>query len=135
MLTLQFIPYSEIGSLDSEQKINKLLRLAKEDKIVVVEGKLKAEEEAKLIQKTMEQINSKFKGLEICDVNSDAIGEGIMNKLRNGIARLLIGERMGMTIIGPASVIKEIKKDPNKIRLFTKDVKKRRGRGKIKGGN
>jgi hypothetical protein len=31
-----------------------------------------------------------------------------------------LGERQGLTIIGPASIVKEIKKDPNKIQLLTK---------------
>lgn len=128
MLTLQFISHNEIASLSPEQRVNKLLRLAKEDKIVVVEGKLRAEEEAKLIQKTMEQIDSKFKGIEICDIESSAISDRVFERVRSGIARILLGERMGMTVIGPASVIKEIKKDPNKIRLLTREVNSRKRR-------
>ena len=128
MLTLQFISHNEIVSLSSEQKVNKLLRLAKEDKIVVVEGKLKPEEEAKLIQKTMEQIDSKFKGIEICDIESNVLSDRIFERVRSGIAKILLGGRMGMTVIGPASVIKEIKKDPNKIRLFTREVKRNKRR-------
>ena len=58
MLTLQFIPYAEIENLDSKQRINKLLKIVKEEKIVVLEGKLRSEEEAGLIQKTMEEINT-----------------------------------------------------------------------------
>jgi hypothetical protein len=36
---------------------------------------------------------------------------------------LLLGNRQGMTIIGPATVVKEIKKDPNNIELLTIDGK------------
>jgi hypothetical protein len=128
MLTLQFIPHSEIAGLGIDEKVSKLLRMAKEDKIIVVEGKLKPEEEARLIQRTMEQINSRFRGIEICDITSDAIRKNVFEKIKNEIARVLMGGRMGMTVIGPASVIKEIKKDPNKIRLFTKEVKRSRKR-------
>jgi len=32
---------------------------------------------------------------------------------------LLLGNRSGLTIIGPANVVKEIKQDPDKIQLFT----------------
>lgn len=128
MLTLQFIPYSEINGLESEAKIKKILRLVKEDKIVIVEGKLKPQEEARLIQKTMENISSKFRGIEICDINGGAIGESLLERLRGGLAKLLLSERIGMTVIGPASVVKEIKKDPNKIRLLTKDIGKRKRR-------
>ncbi len=39
---------------------------------------------------------------------------------------MLMGDRMGFTIIGPATIIKQIKKDPDKIELFTKDIKKKK---------
>ena len=34
---------------------------------------------------------------------------------------LLLGDREGLTIIGPASVVKKIEKNPDKIELFTKE--------------
>ncbi len=34
---------------------------------------------------------------------------------------MVLGDRQGMTIIGPANVVKEIKQDPDKIQLFTKE--------------
>jgi hypothetical protein len=37
---------------------------------------------------------------------------------------MLMGNRQGMTIIGPASIVKQIKQDPEKIQVFT-DVKRR----------
>ena len=46
MLTLQFVPYSDINHLSSIGKIRKLLNLAKENKIVLLEGRLEKEEEA-----------------------------------------------------------------------------------------
>jgi hypothetical protein len=38
----------------------------------------------------------------------------------------VLGDRQGLTIIGPASVVKEIKKDPNKIELLTSEKRKRK---------
>jgi hypothetical protein len=38
----------------------------------------------------------------------------------------LLGDRSGLTIIGPASVVKAIKKDPNKIELYTSEKRKKR---------
>ena len=52
MLTLQFVPYSDINHLSSIGKIRKLLNLAKENKIVLLEGRLEKEEEAELIKVT-----------------------------------------------------------------------------------
>ena len=38
----------------------------------------------------------------------------------------LLGDRQGLTVIGPATIVKEIKKDPNKIELLTKEAKGRK---------
>jgi hypothetical protein len=51
-------------------------------------------------------------------------------KIRNTFVNALLGDRQGLTIVGPASVIKDIKQDPNKIQLFTEDAKKAPKKGK-----
>lgn len=125
MLTLRFVPYSDIESLKPEARITKLLNIVKSDNIVLMQGRLKAEEEARLIQKTMESINRKFKGVEICTIYPEDKNLQFGKKIRNEILRLFLGHREGITIIGPASIVKEIKKDPNKIQLFTVNKRKR----------
>ncbi len=126
MLTLQFIPYSEISNLDSEHRLKKLLDLAKEDKIILLEGRLKEDEETQLIKKTMESINEKFTGIELGVIYPEGKDHSLYNKLRMLLVRVIMGSRGGFTIIGPANIIKEIKKDPDKIQLFTKEQKKRK---------
>lgn len=117
MVTLRIVTYSEIEKLSSLGRIRKLLNIAKEKKIVLLQGRLKKEEEVELIKATMEEINSDFKGIELSVINPDEKAKGF-GKIRN----MLLGDRQGFTIIGPASVVKQIKKDPNKIELFTKDT-------------
>ena len=68
MLTLQFVPYNEIESLSSNSKVRKLLNLVKENKIVLMEGRLKPNEETDLIQRTMESVSKDFKGIELCTI-------------------------------------------------------------------
>ena len=125
MLTLQFIPYNDIQYLTPERRINKLINVVKENKIVLMQGRLVPEEESTLIERTMEQINrSNFKGIEICTIYPES-DSNVVEKLKSKIANLLLGNREGLTIIGPATVVKEIKKHPGKIQLFTTDVKKK----------
>ncbi|MBS3130264.1 DUF2073 domain-containing protein [Candidatus Woesearchaeota archaeon] len=69
MLTLEVIPYQEIEHLSSVGRIRKLLNSAKEDKIVLLQGRLKKEEEAELIRATMEEINDEFKGIELAVID------------------------------------------------------------------
>ena len=123
MVTLQFMPYSEIADLTSVGRIRKLLNAAKENKIVLLQGRLKKEEEAELIKATMEEINKDFKRIELAVIDPER-KEGF--SIKESIMNFLLGDRQGMTIIGPASVVKEIKKDPNKIELFTKELKPKR---------
>ena len=124
MLTLQYIPLNEIENLDSQDKIKKLLSLVKEDKILLVEGRLTPAEEVKLIESTMEEISKSFKGIEICTVYPQKKREvQFFSRLRKEVLNIL-GYRQGITIIGPASIIKDIKRDPTKIELLTRNSKK-----------
>ncbi len=125
MITLQFIPNREIANLDQDSKIKKLLNIVKEEKIILLEGRLTAEEESSLIAKTMEQINKRFKGIEIATYHREPKNIQIIEKIRKTLTQILLGYEHGMTIIGPASIVREIKKDPNKIELFMKTKKRR----------
>lgn len=127
MLTLQYIPHFEVGNLDSDTKIKKLLKIVKENKIILLEGRLKVEEEAQLIQKTMEIIDKDFKGIEISTIDPKR-NNILFDNIKKLLAKFLLGSSGGLTIIGPATIVKEIKKDPNKIELLTNEVK--RGRKK-----
>ena len=126
MVTIQFIPYTQIEGLSSLGKIRKLLNIAKEDKIVLLQGRLRKDEETELIKATMEEINKQFKGIELAVINPTTSNLTGMQKIRNGFANMLLGNRQGMTVIGPANVVKQIKKDPNKIELFIKESKRRK---------
>jgi hypothetical protein len=128
MITFQIVPYNEIESLTSVGRIRKLLNITKEDKIVLLQGKLKYEEEKELIKATMEEVNHDFKGIEITTID-DISSSTKTNALKKLLINVLLGDRQGITIIGPASIVKEIKKDPSKIELYMteqQNLKKRR---------
>jgi len=122
MLTLQFVPYGEIKSLTSVGRIRKLLNLAKENKIVLLEGRLAKEEEAELIKTTMEEINKNFRGIELAVVNTNLDNGDPFSKLKSSFVSALLGDKQGFTIIGPAKVIKSIKRDPHKLQILMKDA-------------
>ena len=64
-LTLQFVPFNDIAELGSARRVTKLINIVKENKIVLLEGRLKKQEEADLIEIAMEEIDNKFKGIEL----------------------------------------------------------------------
>lgn len=131
-LTLQFVPYNEIEGISSLGRIKKLLDLVKEDKIILLEGRLRKEEEAELIKTTMEQIDDDFRGVEIGVFYSDQSYGDIFRWLRGAFVNMLMGDRIGLTVIGPASIIKEIKRDPSKFQLLAQAPASPRKKSKAK---
>jgi hypothetical protein len=121
-LVIQYVPHIDVAGLSSEERIKKLLKIVREEKIVLLEGRLSKQEEASLIAKTMESIDKKFKGIELA-VIQPVNGDTLVHKVKSKIVSLLLGQRDGLTIIGPATIVREIKQDPNKIQLMTIDKK------------
>jgi len=130
MLTLQFVPYSEIEYLSSVGRIRKLLNITKENRIVLLQGRLRKDEETELIKATMEEIDKDFKGIELSVIYPDKKEGDLFRKIKRNFVSMLLGDRQGLTIIGPASVVREIKKDPDKIQLFTEDDSKHKPKPK-----
>ncbi|MEK6951105.1 MAG: DUF2073 domain-containing protein [Nanoarchaeota archaeon] len=128
MVTFQFIPYQDMEALSPAKRVNKLLNIVKEDKIVIMEGRLRKQEEADLIEITMEEVSPKFKGIELSVVYPDKSKLEGYQKFKGTVASLLLGDRQGLTIIGPASLVKKIEKNPDKIELFTKENRSRKKR-------
>jgi hypothetical protein len=119
-LTIHFMPYSEIAHLESLDRIKKIIGLILENKIIILQGRLHPEEETKLIENTMTLIGNLkgFQGIEISTLSGNSEHRGLFESIRYNIARILVGEQDAITLIGPASVVKEIKKDPKKIELM-----------------
>ena len=126
MLTLQFVPYAEIDDLGSARRVKKLLDIVKENKIVLLEGKLTKQEEADLIAIAMEEVNNKFKGIELAVIDKESKQQDALKKMKNTLMNFMLGDRKGFTIIGPATLVKEIKKNQDKIELLTKEAKRKR---------
>jgi hypothetical protein len=119
-LTLHFMPYSEIARLDTVERIKKLLTLVLNQKVVVLQGRLKPEEETRLIEDTMIMIGNieGFKGVELAVISQEGEGVSFMDKFRAGVINMLVGHQGALTIIGPASIVKEMKKDPKKLEVM-----------------
>ena len=126
MVTLHFVPYQEIADISSAKRVKKLIDLVKQDKIVLLEGRLKKDEERDLITITMEEINSRFKGIEIAVINPKTTDLSLLKTIKLKMLSAILGNRIGFTIIGPASIVKEIKQNPDKIELLMKDKRRRK---------
>ena len=121
-LIFEFMQFAEIERLPSKERIAKILSIVRTDKIILLEGRFKKQEEAQLIQKTMEAIDTSFKGIEIAVINPSRENSTFIEKIRSSLASILLGEREGFTLIGPASVIKEIKQNPKRLNQLSIDL-------------
>jgi len=118
--SIQFLPYSEIRDLDSNKRIRKILNIVLGNVILILQGKLSPEEETRLIGDTMAMIGHvrNFKGIELAVISGNG-NLGLFGKMKMGLANALSGGDLGaVTIIGPATIVKEVKKNPKKIELF-----------------
>jgi len=118
--SLHLMPFSEVKDLNISERVKKLLKLVLGNKVVILQGRLRPEEEIRLIEDTMVMVDhvKNFKGIELAVIEPDAKSMGFGFKIKRGIAKTLIGDTHAMTVIGPASVVKEIKKDPRKLEVF-----------------
>ena len=119
-LTIHFMPYSEIANEDAVGRIKKIMGVVLKNKIVILQGKLKVDEETKLIENSMMLIGNVagFSGSEIASLRGENENRSLFEGIRRNIAMILIGEQDAITVIGPASVVGEMKKDPKKVELM-----------------
>ncbi len=112
MIAIEFLSNNALGK--NQDKLQYILTAVKKgDKIVVLEQPLTSSEEAQLIQLTMQQVDKNFAGIEIATLGSAALD------IKSHLVKLLGGRTSGLTVVGPSKIVKQIKKDPNKLNLLT----------------
>lgn len=118
-ISLNFISFESFNKNNSDESIKKILKMAKKGNIVVIEGRLSPVHETNLIEATMETIDKKFKGIEIASINKNGSikEQNLMSKFGDFIFDKLYGRKRGLTIVGPATLVKKIKRDPDNITL------------------
>ncbi len=119
-LSLQVVSFAEIEGLSIGERVKKILGIILGNKIALIQGRLRPEEEARLIEDTMAMVDhiKGFKGIELAVIEPDIKDKGFFDKLRFTIAKSLVGDSSALTVIGPSSIVKEIRRDPKKIELF-----------------
>ncbi len=111
-IQIEFLSSQVLSGKQPKQKLDAILDLVKKGKIVVLEEPLSATEEAELISVTMSRIGSKFPGIEISRLGESPDG------IRAAAIKLLGGKSAGLTIVGPSSLVRQIKRNPGKLSVF-----------------
>ena len=106
---VHLISHEKIEAMGTEEKIRFILDEAKAGKVLVLERGLTPPEEAKLIEQTMREIDADhFIGIEMQSYGMDR-GKNLLQRVAMG------GPRPRMAVIGPASLLKLVSKDNEKI--------------------
>jgi len=111
MLKIKFIPYESIG-----EDFRRVMRALQKNSLVLIDAKLQPEEEADLIRETMERFSEKFSGIELSSLSAPEMNN--MEKLKNAIVEKITGKKRGFTIIGPAGIVRKIKKNPQELLVY-----------------
>ena len=121
-LSIDFIPIEILSKSSLDERVELILNKIKNKKIVVLNSRLEPKDEAVLIKKTMESVSKSFTGVEICSLSSsELMGDtSIFSKAKDYIINLITGGKRGITVIGPAKIVREIKREPDRISLFIK---------------
>ncbi len=111
-LEVDFIPFSSIRNRDPKEKVEFLVEKVQAGKVVVIEGTLEPREEAMLIESTMKAVTDDFPGIELCTLSGDEYRKvGLLEGFRDRILKTL-GHRKGIVVVGPAALIKKVKRSP-----------------------
>ncbi|MEL7669974.1 DUF2073 domain-containing protein [Methanobacterium sp.] len=103
-LKMDFLSSDALSTHTSMEKISMIVERVKGGNLVVIEGGLSPEEEAELIETTMREIDiENFMGIDIYTLEKD-------KKALFGISKK---KTVGLTIIGPANIMKDVNKQSN----------------------
>ena len=126
-LKMDFISSVTLDSKTGKKRINFILNKVKDGSILVVNGVLTPDEEMGLIKETMRRVDDGFPGIEVCSLKRQLKGwQQFFETLGNGREKVsrsiwsgITGKqpktklKTGITLIGPAKIIKNIKKNPD----------------------
>ena len=118
-LKLKFLLYKKIANLKNNKLDWKIIRDLKNENLLIIDKKISPQEQSILISEIMKHVSDNFSGIEIAILDAEK-NLSLFEKMQNFLVRLISGKRNGMTIIGPANIVKKIKKNPNQLIMFIK---------------
>jgi len=110
-ISVNLVSRQKLEELSSSEKLKFILKEVQNGKILVLEHGLTAMEQTNLIEKTMKEIKQDtFIGIEM---------EGYSEDRPSFIQKILgVIKKPRMTVIGPADLLKTIRKDSNMIQTM-----------------
>jgi hypothetical protein len=133
-LKFDFVSSATLEEKNKKSRINFILNKVKDGTILVTDGVMKPEEEMELIKETMRRVDDGFPGVEVASLKKPVKGlerfvesfSDQRERIRGFLASLTGAKppersnlKTGLTLIGPAKYIKQVKKNPNSFSVLT----------------
>ncbi len=118
-VTIEFLSKEKLNTEDFSDKLDLVLEKVKDDAVLVLEEAWMPEEKRELIQKSMEEIDEDFPGVEFMGLDS---GNSRLQKAKNVIYSKVLKEeyRRGITIVGNSRVMDKIKEERDSVSFLAK---------------
>lgn len=114
---LDLLNRSQLDSMETMEKIRFILDSIKTNNIVILESGLQPDEEAKLIEMTMNEINRDFSGIEIESWPSKTEkSSGLFGRVKSSLQQ--DNTTSNLTVIGPSDALETIHKDDSLIQTL-----------------
>ena len=134
-LEMEFISSKAFAEKSMGERVKFILSNVKKNRLIVIDGILKPEEELKLVEETMKHVDDKFSGIEICSLRKELKGyKAVFQKFIDSIPKERILQLIkkltkkdlkitpdlkdGLTFIGPSSIIKKIKRREDSFKIL-----------------
>jgi len=132
-MKMDFVSSDILNDKIGAKRISFILNKVKDGSILVTDGVFTPDEEMDLIKETMRKVDDGFPGIEVCSLKRDLKGlesffdritvqkERIQNIISSltGKQKIKSSLKNGITLVGPAKIIKKIKKNPNSFSVLT----------------
>lgn len=117
-IPIEFIAKERIQDQSFDEKLELILDEVREGKILVLEEALSPDEETRLIQGAMENVDDDFPGIEFSSLDGH---EDVFDKVINNLFQVIGRQRKrGLTIVGNSDVMDEIEKKEDSVSLLAR---------------
>lgn len=131
-LKMDFISSAALEGKTRAKRVKFILNRVRDGSILVTDAVFHPEEEMSLIKETMRRVDNGFPGVEVCSLKKQTKGFQFLaerfSDQREKISRFFVklsgrtsqktNMKTGITLIGPAKIIKRIKKNPDSFSVF-----------------
>ncbi|MEM5829758.1 MAG: DUF2073 domain-containing protein [Candidatus Aenigmatarchaeota archaeon] len=125
-LKFDFVSSAILEGKPMKKRIDFILNKVKDGTILVTDGVMSPEEEMELVKETMRRVDDGFPGIEVASLKKPVSGMAkVIEKFSEQKDKIKIffaslrGDKAsrslktGLTLIGPAKYIRQVKKNPN----------------------